>query len=535
MLTWDSIERELGRFLDFVRADRRVNAEFERSRGEFFTAPEAPRSAMDELRHLEWFLLERPSAELGSTPIQAWQERWRDSLPAGESELAASFLQSLPGAFEVTSLVPGQVWVRDLFTIGEHPVVDARAMTSLAVGDLLVGRLFPNGTGGFLSSPSVSVFRNPGLVAAGRADLESMRAARRGVLRVQQLELERTFHGTGAEPLPTQDVAEVRERVRTDLLKQGVAPRVVAGLLRRVRTAARASKGQVITDILNGLAFETGVDLAQARLALVQLWDSERRVQSGAADVVPEAPPAESRPDARTALAAFDRGRAAGKDLEQLFRDLERDLGLDDEDGEEESEEEDGAPDFPGVIAGVVEEFLWEVEREQGPERARRWGVLRALGRYGRDIGVFEDLGYAQLLDFSARWLLDESGLSSPEAETLLEALTSFCQWSEERHVHPLWRQFGATLDSLRASLPRHMALRRSGMTGSGAGPYCVIRVGEHEALVSDGKDQKAVVLSAHQAAHLRSGDLVRLSIERGQPLLGATYPGELRDASPRG
>jgi hypothetical protein len=229
------------------------------------------------------------------------------------------------------------------------------------------------------------------------------------------------------------------------------------------------------------------------------------------------------------ALAAFDRGRAEGKDLEQLFRDLERDLGIADEESDEDSTEaDDGAPDFPGVIGAMVEEFLWETEREHGEERARTWSVLRALGSYGRDIGVFEDLGYAHLLDFSARWLLDESGLSEAEAGTLLEALTSFCQWCEERHDLPLRRVFGATLESLRRSLPRHMALRNGGLTGSGSGPYRVIRVEPNEALVSDGKSERAVTLSPHQAAHLRTGDLVRLSIERGRSLLGATYPGEL-------
>src|SRR5262245_23974744 len=116
MLSWDSIERGLERFLELVRADRGVQAEFERSRGEFFASPDGPRSPMAELRHLEWFALERPSATLGSTPVQAWQEAWRASLPDAGSELAASFLQSLAGAFEVTSLVPGEgLWVRDLF------------------------------------------------------------------------------------------------------------------------------------------------------------------------------------------------------------------------------------------------------------------------------------------------------------------------------------------------------------------------------------------------------------------------------------
>lgn len=525
MLSWPSIEQGLERFLDLVRADPRVRAEFERSRGEFFANPAATRGPMDQLRHQEWFLLERPSAALGSSPAQAWQDRWRAASPAAGAELAAAFLQSIPGAFEVTSLAPSEgVWVRDLFTLGEHPVAEADATSNLAQGDLLVGRLFPAGTGTFLLSPSVSVFRNPALLAAIRADLAAMRAVRRGVLRVQQLELERLFHGPGAEPEVQKTSTQVRARVRAELLEQGLEGTAVAGLMERVRDAARTSVNQVITDILNGLAFETGVELARTRLLLVELWDSERR---DAAPAAADPMSAGNQADARAALAAFDRGRAEGKDLEQLFRELERELGINE--GEEDAAEQQGVPDFPGVIAAVVEEFLWEVEREHGPERARRWNVLRTLGSYARDIGVFEELGNARLLDFSTRWLLDESGLASvAEVETLMEALTAFCQWCEQHHDLPLWRQFGATLSSLRASVPRHVLLRQDGVA-AGRGSYRVVRVGEREALVSDGKGrERTVTLTPHQAAHLRDGDLVRLARAGGRAALGATYPGEI-------
>lgn len=527
MLSWASIEQGLERFLELVRADPRVLAEFARSRAEFFTDPTAARGPMDQIRHQEWFLLERPSAALGSPPAQAWQDRWRAASPAAGADLSAAFLQSIPGAFEVTSLVPSEgAWLRDLFTMGEHPVAQADAISNLTVGDLLVGRLFPAGAGTFLLSPSVSVFRNPALLVAIRADLAAMRAVRRGVLRVQQLELERLFHGPGAEPEVQKTSAQIRARVRAELLEQGLESSVVADLMARVQDAARSSRSQVITDSLNGLAFDTGVDLTRTRIQLVELWDSERR-HAAAADAAPLR--AEVPPDARAALAAFDRGRAAGQDLEQLFRELERDLGIDE--GEEDSAElPEGVPDFPGVIAAVVEEFLWEVEREHGPERARRWSVLRTLGDYARDIGVFEELGSTHLLDFCTRWLLDESGLASvAQVETLMEALAAFCQWCEEQHDVPLWRQFGTTLSSLRASVPRHVLLRQHGAAPAGRGSYRVVRVGEREALVSDPKGrERSVTLTPHQAAHLRDGDLVRLARAGGRPALGATYPGEL-------
>jgi hypothetical protein len=286
----------------------------------------------------------------------------------------------------------------------------------------------------------------------------------------------------------------------------------------------------VITDILNGLAFDTGVDLARVRLVLVELWGSARAL-SPSSDALVEETSSEACPaHTRAALAAFDRGRAAGKDLELLFRDLERDLGIESESGAEDPSVDEGAPDFPGVIAAMVEEFLWDAERERGTDHARRWGVLRALGDYGRDLGVFEELGATRLLDFSTRWLLDESGLvHAAEVEALLEALACFCQWSEERHDLPLWRQFGATLESLQRSVPRLFALRKGGLPGGGVGPYRVVRVGDREALVSDGAGrERPVALSEHQAAHLRDGDVVRLALENGRTTLASAYPREV-------
>ena len=161
----------------------------DRSRGEFFGDPGAAGTPGAEVRHLEWFLLERPSEALGGIPAHVRQAEWRAALPAESAEVPASLRESLPGAFEVTALIGAEgVWVRDLFTQGEHPVAGTRAAGTLAAGDLLVGRLFPAGGGTFLLSPGVAVFRNTALLAAVRTDLQEMRRVRRGVLRVQQLE-----------------------------------------------------------------------------------------------------------------------------------------------------------------------------------------------------------------------------------------------------------------------------------------------------------------------------------------------------------
>jgi len=524
MLDWNRVELGFERFLELLAKDTRLRPEFEASRSVFFVDARVARTAQAERRHLEWFLLERPSEVLAGIPALVWQEAWRASLPEPAAELVAAFLESLPGAFEVTSLVQGEgLWVRDLFTQGEHPVVEARATATLAAGDLLVGRLFPIGGGAYLLSPAVTVFRNLELVTAVRRDLEGMRRARRGVLRIQQLELEHLFHTGALVEQPRATPAEGRARARAALLELGLGERAIDGVLARLARGAREADGRTVSEVLSELAFETPVELSSARLVLAELWDVERGALAG------EAGASGSTHDARAALAAFDAGRAQGQDLEALFRELERDLGLDEElDGDDE--EDPVAPDFPGVVGAMVEEFLWETEREQGVARARAFDSLRLFGGYAAELGMFEELGVAHLLDFSARWVLDESHLDSPEeVATLLEALACFCRWSEERHDLPLWKLFGATLAALQSSVPRHVRLRRAAPRGSGRGAFVVHALdGERVQLRARSGEERSLAVSPEQRAHLVVGDLVRVAGRGAEAAVGAGYPAEV-------
>jgi hypothetical protein len=349
-----------------------------------------------------------------------------------------------------------------------------------------------------------------------------MRLARRGVLRVQQLELERLFHGPGAVAPLTKSLRDARASARAELSALGLDEERTEAALRGVRAAAHGGAGRAVTEILNRLAFETGVDLGAARIILGELWEFERAAHA------PAGGPGEAAGDAHAALAAFDRGRAEGKDLELLFRELERDLGVESE--VDNDDEDPVAPDFPGVVGAMVEEFLWDAERELGAERAQAWAGLRALGDYGRDIGLFDELGRAHLLDFAARWALDEGGASHAlDAERLLDALEAFCAWCEERHDLPLRSTFGPTIQALRPSLPRHAELRRAGARG-GRGAHRVKDVGAGVARVLDQDGNEiSVPLSGAQAEWLAEGDLVRLASDADRGLsLGATYPPEI-------
>ncbi len=156
--------------------------------------------------------------------------------------------------------------------------------------------------------------------------------------------------------------------------------------------------------------------------------------------------------DVRAALSSFEAGRAAGQDLETLFRELERDLGLDDDDELEPVV----LPDFPGVVGAMVEEFLWEVEREQSAEHAERFAVLRVFGRFASDIGVFENLDRSDLVRFVAFWIPESGELrAQSELDGLFDALEAFVAWA--RTNHQLDRLEGAedALSDARTSLPR--------------------------------------------------------------------------------
>jgi hypothetical protein len=413
------------------------------------------------------------------------------------------------------------LWVRDLFTQGEHPVAEAQATARLAVGDLLVGRLFPAGGGAYLCSPAVAVFRNPELLAAVRRDLEGMRRARRGVLRIQQLELERLFHGA-TEEIARVAPGEARARAREALLELGLEARVIDSVLARLARAAEEHDGRAVTEILNELAFDTPVELTSARLVLAELWDVERGAPAGENDPEP------GTQDASAALAAFDARRAEGKDLELCFRELERDLGLDETDGDEE--EDPGAPDFPGVVGAMVEEFLWETEREEGAARAQAFAPLRLFGTYAADVGVFEELGSPHLLDFSARWLLDEGKLATPEdALAVLRALGAFCRWSEERHHVALWSSFGETLGALEQAVPRHVRLRQAAPRGAGRGAFEVLALASGRVtLRTRSGEERTLAVNAEQSACLAPGDLVRIAGSGADATVGAGYPSEV-------
>jgi uncharacterized protein YjiS (DUF1127 family) len=501
------------------------------ARREFFRG-DAARSPGAERRFREWFLLERPTERWQTPPIQGLAHTLVEE-GLMENEVVAILANSFCGVFEVTSVVEGHgAWLRDLSSGGEHPLLDDVGALELAPRDVLIGRLYVFGATANRLSRSAALFRDEKLRVALERDLQAARARRRGVLRVSQRELEMMFWHE-------ESVAEAGavERARTWLADAGLSDEQIEGVFVELASMpvdeSRWTFGMqdALAAVLERLAFETEVDLEAARRMLLAAWIE--LAGPGAAVVEPAARESARDRDVRAALEAFDRGRQEGRDLERLFADLQRDLGIE----EDDEVAVDVAPDFPGVVGAVVEEFLWETEQELGADVADSLAPIRKLAEYGQGIGVFENLGRRDLLTFAAVWLPERGELADADsARAALSALRTFCAWAVERQGSEHLASFGASLDSLDQSLPRivdanrFLAERRDG-------------VGELFEVVELGADSDVVLqnsrgvrasrrLPAEVAARLVPGDRVRAVVERGGRFTALRcYPRECAEA----
>ena len=544
------------------------------------------RRTLAERRHLEWFAFERESPSLGDLPAHALLERWRERADAETEAHADALLHSRVGVFRIAQVEPGLgVWIEDLAGLGSLPIAEPEASHDLLVGDLLAGRVFPIGDAQFRLSPAVAVFRNPDLVDALQRDLARARESRRGTLRVAQREIERMFFAQTEEPAPppaaegtpAEDepgAAERAERVLELLTADGAMDEdEVAGWLQAFAEAASAAgergpAGQLISALLDRAAFETTVDLEALRGELHGLWRAHLAAaastgtepETASSADTPAAPPASAalrmfhdaarRAGARVAdsngqegttadvagaLEEFDAGRAEGKDLDQLFRDLERSLGI--EDGGEESTEP--TPDFPGIVGALVEEYLWELGFEDEAAASSRRPLLESLAGDFAHFGAIEQLETEHLVAALARDALHRGGIrDSASAQHALHATEHFARWIERNHDHPLWTLFKRTHAELVVSLPRIAELnaalclpRKASEPSEAAGEPHVAE------LVLDPDSSRLGVLEddgrflalAGRAPAPREGDLVRYEVDEGgalRPL--AYYPPEL-------
>jgi hypothetical protein len=510
MLSQDEIGRVLEEAYPRIEAHPGLRAEFAAGRTEFFWGGAPPPGG--ELRLLEWFVLERPSPTLGGVPVAIWGRAEGGRSFSGSEDVWTALQDSMAGVFEVTSEgMGGTCWVRDLFTLGQHPMAGGMDGSKFRPGDLLVGRVYPEASGTFVASRAAAVFRSPALRAALEKDLADMRRVRRGVLRVQQIELERLFHV--ALTAERGEASNGRQKAVAKLVLLGLGDDVSTRVVDRVVRGAASGQGDAVTEALNRLAFESSIDLEAAREALLELWEAERAREERL-----EAPG-----DAQTALEEFDRGRREGKSLELLFRDLERNLGIEDAQADEDSAgEEDEPVDPPGIVAGLIEEFLWDLARSHGAEHAAQREGLRIFGDYAAGVASTEELGRLHPIDFSARWLLDETDLDAPAASALIGFLAEFCAWLALEHDVDLGPGLDSILGNIREAMPRLTAARvaRADVTGevatvvqsSGAGLEVRLRDGASRLLGGP--------------SGVLPGDVVRLDPNGSQAV--RVYPAEL-------
>lgn len=554
----ETIDRGIALYLELVREHAELRREYSSSLDYFFggSVPEdvrehglegGPLEGEGEVaasRHLEWFLLERPSEALGTTPADGLHDRWRDRADEELESCSTTFLGSHPSIFEVTGVAAGHgVWVRDLAGFGEYPLDEPEGSNALEAGDVLVGRMYPVGESVYRISRAAGVFRNPLLREALRRDLSRAREGRRGVLRLEQRELERMFwgnsevDGSGNDPIGD---------ARKLLLNGGIDEPGTEEILSELASTPFDpdclvhGAGDVLGAILDRLAFDTSIDLEEARHVLMRAWCSLSREGGGLNGNVLQPQrrkadePETSQANVAEAIAEFDEKRAQGGDLDELFRELEQRLALDD--GASGFDDAPDAPDFPGVVGAMIEEYLWELERERGEKERQDNELLRLFGRYAEHIGVFENLSVRDLLVFASLWI-PEQGIvrAADEAAQLLSALRSFVRWADENQHLELREEFRQSSHGLMSSLPRVVEAnrRRTRVTEPGQGElYELLSVTDDgSASIRDGGGgEHAVSLDPHLAEWLRGGDMLRgRRLEDGRFALYCSYPPECK------
>jgi hypothetical protein len=356
------------------------------------------------------------------------------------------------------------------------------------------------------------------------------------VLRLAQSEIEQLFYrpraGEAADPVGA---------LRALLLRGGVAAYEVDELLELLAAEPFDAQnptpgaGDLLGEILDRLAFETDLELESAREALIAAWlELTRKGPGRGASLVPARAAPAPAPAPRSpgelavseALARFDADRAAGRPLEQSFDELERALALE---GEPDPDELAPAPDFPGAVAALVDEFLWDLGRTEGEAAVRACESLRTLGRFAEPIGMPDNLGLRALADYAARWTIDEDLLhGADEASALVRALERFTAWAEETGALTLEPGVAKLLERLARELPRVVEANQRRTRRADTGEGELFELLENEAgRLRLRHERQTIELSADPllAQWLRPGDLLRGRASDGRLALYACYP----------
>lgn len=491
-------------------------------------------------RLLEWFVLERPGDGLRVPPLVGLLES-ATSRPPGDAraqrllDAAAALRASLVGLFDVTGVEAGRgLWLSDLGARGEYPAAEQHAGELFRKGDLIAGRIYPLEDGSWHVSRAAAFFRSPELRAALVADIERARSQRRGAVRVSQLEIERMFFGAQRRT-PQDPVGDARALLLNAGVERDEVERVFDALALEPFDRELVLQGthDFLAELLDRLAFETSVDLDHARRALTFAWEHLAQKGPGRGATIPR--PNTASADVSRALADFERARASGVPLERAFHELETELQLEAETDDDDPSALEPAPDFPGVVGAVVEEFLWERSSVAGEALTSELESLRLLSSFAAPIGVFENLGQRDLLAYTCHWLPESDALPSADAARAhVGALSRFCRWVEETHGLPLHSQFKPTLNGLQNSLPRLVEAnrRRTRASDPATGELyeCLAVDGTRARLRDRAGNERSVDLDPDLASWLRAGDHLRARAhDDGRAAVYCCYPPEAR------
>ena len=483
-------------------------AQFARSSQSYAEALRAGHAACGRFR--EWFLLERHSPTLMGAPLDRLIDPWRGSEEGFQEHVEPLLQASFTGIFEVGEVLADQgAWLRDVSGFGEYALADPESSRQIQPGDLLVGRLFPLPGSLHLASGQAIWLRNPALTQALERDLSKARQEQRNILHIDAPELEAMFFSThwpntastafnqaghASETESAQARAQETDPQPADLAKKAVqaahsflsgvgwSAAQVEALFDRLRAdpwsvdRITSTPGDPVGMALEQIAFESDADLTVARQTLTTAWQafavladqgagaSASTPKPGSAKIRRQAPSAQEDsqpnldPDSaearRAALERFDAARASGGDLEAQLAALEQDLGLAPDPPEPDTEV---APDFPGVVAAMIEEWRWDRQRLGLPKLAGDLGPFEA---YCEKIGRFEALNPREVLSFVCFWGLEKRVWSDARtAQDCMVALSAFCGWASEEHGLEFAGALESTLQGLTTHLPRAVEL----------------------------------------------------------------------------
>ncbi len=379
------------------------------------------------LRFREWFLLERVAESLGAAPVQAWA-------PPDLEEDSTWFrlLDNVYGIFQTRGVGPaGGRMLEDLWSGQILEWVGCPEELPRDRELLVIGRFCLVAEGQHEALPGVFAAGAPGLVAAVERDLNAWRAENPRS-RLSQRECEELFHPWFA---PAEAPAARDEAVQAAEIDRLLAPE--SGWDRDRLLARLAAVGPA--QLLDELAFDTAIDLDSARRLVHALVGAGDAAESAPSAPQPEEPMPVETPagldDPELALRRFDAARAKGMSVEDSFRQLEVDLGLEPGSSREREDEEPIGPPGPADLGELVAAYAWERQATGAPLAD---GEGEALEGFVAFAAALRDEQRQQALSAQAvvAWLMQAG---HPERfEAARERLQPFLDWAAREQDEPV-------------------------------------------------------------------------------------------------